>query len=66
MTDAGQKRGPRLMGLFLLGVLLFNYPVLALFNLPQTLFGIPLLYFHLFAAWAALIGLTYWVIERGR
>ena len=64
MTNAG-KRGPRLMALFLLGLLLFNYPVLALFNLPQTLFGIPLLYFHLFVAWAALIALMYWVIERG-
>jgi hypothetical protein len=64
MTDAGQK-GPRLVALFLLGVLLFNYPILALFNLPETLFGIPLLYFHLFAAWAVLIALMAWVIERG-
>jgi hypothetical protein len=65
MTDAGQK-GPRLVALFLLGALLFNYPILALFNLPETLLGIPLLYFHLFASWAALIGLMAWVIERGR
>jgi hypothetical protein len=60
-----ERTVPRMVALFLLGVLLFNYPILALFNLPQTIFGIPLLYFHLFVAWAALIGLMAWVIERG-
>lgn len=52
------------MALFLLGVVLFNYPILALFNPPQTVAGIPLLYFHLFTSWAVLIALMAWVIER--
>jgi len=45
----------RLFSLFLLGVLLFNYPILSLFNLNAFLFGIPLLYFYMFAVWTVLI-----------
>ena len=45
----------RLFALFLLGVLLFNYPILSLFNLNAFLFGIPLLYFYMFAVWTVLI-----------
>jgi len=55
--------GQRLVGLFLLGCVLFNYPFLYLFNHPLQVFGIPLLYLYVFAAWALLIGLMVWVIE---
>jgi hypothetical protein len=41
----------------MLGMVLFNYPILALFNVPGTILGVPALYAYLFAAWAALIGL---------
>jgi hypothetical protein len=44
-------------------MLLFNYPILALFNVPGTLFGVPVLYAYLFAAWAALIGLLAFIAE---
>lgn len=50
--------------LFLLGCLLFNYPPLAAFNRPVFLFGIPLLYAYVFAAWAVLIGLVAAIVER--
>ena len=59
-------KGPRLVAVFLLGLLLFNYPLLALFNRPATLFGIPLLYAYIFVAWAVLIGLLALVVERTR
>ena len=59
------RRGQRLVGLFLLGCLLFNYPMLALFNVRVTLLGVPLLYAYLFAAWALLIALVAVVMERG-
>ena len=36
-------RGQRLVVLFLLGCLLFNYPLLYLFNSNSRIFGIPLL-----------------------
>jgi len=52
-----ESKGPRLAALCMLGMLLFNFPVLALFNVPHTLFGVPLLYAYLFIAWAGLIGL---------
>ena len=59
-----ERRGQRLIALFALGCVLFNYPVLSLFSKPGVLFGIPLLYFYLFSVWALLIALTAWVIER--
>jgi hypothetical protein len=57
-------RGQRLAALALLGLLLFNYPLLAVFNVQGTLFGIPVLYAYFFLAWAALIALMALVIER--
>ena len=57
-------KGQRLVALFLLGVLLFNYPLLALFAGSERVLGIPLLYLYLFTAWIALIGLMALIIER--
>ncbi len=59
-------RGQRLIIIFLLGVALFNFPLLAVFNKSATLFGIPVLFAYLFLAWAALILLMYLAIERLR
>ena len=50
-------RAQRLAALCLLGLALFSYPLLAIFNVPQVVFGIPVLYAYFFLAWAALIGL---------
>lgn len=57
-------KGQRLVALFLLGVLLFNYPLLSLFAGGGQLFGIPVLHLYLFSAWAALIGLMALIVER--
>jgi len=57
-------RGQRLVALFLLGCLLFNYPLLYLFNSKSQILGIPVLYAYIFAAWVLLIGLMAWVVER--
>lgn len=54
----------RLVVIVLLGVVLFNYPVLSLFSRPVMWFGIPVLYLYIFGAWALLIGLAAYVIER--
>jgi hypothetical protein len=48
-------KGARLVALSVLGFLLFNYPLLALFNYKGTLLGVPVLYVYIFAVWAALI-----------
>ena len=52
-TDELKTR--RLVGLFLLGCTLFNYPILSLFNLPVSISGIPLLFVYVFVTWALLI-----------
>ena len=57
-------KGQRLAALFLLGVLLFNYPLLQLFARNDMVWGVPLLYCYVFCAWAALIGLMALVVER--
>ena len=56
MNKFGSK-GQRFVALCMLGLLLFNYPILALFNVPGTLFGVPVLYAYVFIAWAVLIAL---------
>lgn len=57
--------GRRLVGLFLLGVLLFNFPLLYLFNRPLLALGIPVLYLYLFAAWSLIIFLML-LLSRSR
>ena len=57
-------KGQRLIALCLLGFVLFNYPILALFNLPAAVFGIPVLYAWIFLAWGVLIALMAWVVEK--
>jgi hypothetical protein len=62
--DPNELRGQRLAALFLLGCLLFNYPLLQLFVRDGVIFGVPLLYWYVFGAWTALIGLMALVVER--
>ncbi len=57
--------GRRLVSVFLLGALLFNYPLLDLFNRPRLVFGLPILYLYLFGSWSLIIFLVH-LICRGR
>ena len=59
-------KGQKLLALFFVGCLLFNYPLLGLFSKEGLIFGIPVLYVYIFVSWAALIGLTATVIESRR
>ena len=52
-----ETRTQRFVALFIFGCLLFNYPVLSLFNVAADAFGIPLLYAYIFIAWGFLIAL---------
>ena len=56
--------GQRLIALFLLGWLAFNYPLLSLFNGTSTWFGIPRLYAYLFVTWLVFIGLMAFIAEK--
>ena len=49
------SRSERLVALALLGLLLFNYPLLSLFSTEGTILGIPVLYAYLFTVWAVLV-----------
>lgn len=60
----GRSRGQRLLGVFALGSLLFNFPLIALFNADGRILGVPALYAYLFTAWALVIILAATVIER--
>lgn len=59
-----KAREQRFIALCMLGLVLFNFPVLALFNVDATVLGVPLLYAYLFAAWAFLVALMAYVAER--
>ena len=59
-----ETKAEHLVALCLLGFLLFNYPILALFNRSTLLLGIPLIYAYIFAAWAILIALLALVVRR--
>ena len=61
-----ERKSQRLIALFVLGCLLFNYPVLSLFNIAAVAFGVPLLYAYIFAAWALLIALMALAAESRR
>ncbi len=51
--------------LFVLGALLLNFPVLAIFNRAMTVAGIPVLYVYLFGIWCAGIVVVF-VLARSR
>lgn len=62
-----KRSGPldaRLVCVFLLGCLLFNFPLISLFNVDARVLGVPLLYAYLFAAWMLLVVVLGILMER--
>jgi hypothetical protein len=55
-------RRDRMVGLFIVGVVLFNPPILNLIG--GSLFGWPSLFGYLFIAWALVIAGIAFVVER--
>lgn len=66
MTPESEAKGQRLIALFIFGCLLFNYPVLSLFNVAAMFAGVPVLYAYIFVAWALLVALMAIVVEARR
>ncbi|MDX2283809.1 MAG: hypothetical protein NW241_06585 [Bacteroidia bacterium] len=56
----------KLLGVFLLFLVVFNYPIITLFRSGQTVGGIPVLYFAILALWLGMIGLMMLIIEAPR
>ncbi len=53
----------RLLALFAAGLLLLNFPLLALWDRALTVAGLPLFPLALFAVWALLIGVLALIAE---
>ena len=58
------NKAERLVAVFLLGAMLFNYPLLAVFNRAVEVMGIPLVYVYIFTAWGLLIALLALIVKR--
>ena len=55
----------RLLALFAAGVVLFNFPLLMLWDHDVQVWGIPLFPLGLFLVWGILIAALAWVMETG-
>jgi hypothetical protein len=51
----------RLVAVGLLGLALFNFPLLAVFDTDAVVAGMPALWAYLFVAWALVIALLAWL-----
>ena len=56
----------RLVAVFLLGWLLLGFPLLTLFDRPETIGRVPILVVYVAAVWIALIVLLALIVERRR
>ncbi len=57
-------RSQRLIALFVGGWLLFNFPLLALWDQDVLVLGLPLFPVALFMLWGVLIACVAWLMER--
>lgn len=60
---ASRLLSQRLAALFVAALMLFNFPLLALWDRSVTVFGIPLFPLALFVTWALLIAALAWLME---
>ena len=61
MSDS--LRSARMVAVAALALLLFNFPLLALFDVDVRVLGVPLLWVYLFVAWVAVIAVVAWVVR---
>lgn len=61
--SAAALTSQRLVALFAAGLLLLNFPLLALWDRPLTVAGLPLFPLALFGLWAGLIVALAWLLE---
>ena len=60
----GRPKAAVLIALCALGVALWNFPLMILWDRDATVFGLPVLPVALFVIWAGLIAVLAWVSER--
>ena len=61
MSDS--LRSARMVAVAALALLLFDFPLLALFDVDVRVLGVPLLWVYLFVAWVAVISVVAWVVR---
>lgn len=44
---------------FIMGIIMMNFPFLQIFNKPDTIFGLPLMFLYLVVGWAVSIFVIY-------
>lgn len=59
-------RTQRLIALCIAGAVVFNFPLLTLWDADATVFGLPLFPVGLFASWLVLIGCAAWIVAVKR
>jgi len=62
--DGKPPRRDRMVALFLLGLVLFNPPLLRLFGVEGAILGVPVLYAYILGAWGVVIALAAAAAER--
>ena len=53
----------KLLGIFFLAILAFNFPILNLFGKEKAILGIPVLFAYIFLSWAVVIFFTARIVE---
>ena len=53
----------RLIGVFVMGWILFNFPFIKLFAIKKTILGLPVLYVYVFFIWACIILITKYTLD---
>ena len=66
MSPYSSEKNKRLVGLFLLGALFFNFPLISLFNHKTYVLGFPLLYLYIFIVWTLMIIIMMLTTSRNR
>lgn len=61
MSD--RSKGPRMLAVAALALLLFDYPLLAVFDVDVSVLGVPLQWAYLFTSWAVVIAVVTWVVR---
>ena len=59
-------RNARMVAVATLALLLFDYPLSALFDVNTRVLGVPLLWAYLFTAWIVVIAVIAWVVRDAK
>lgn len=59
-----RKKGQKLVGIFLVFLLVFNFPLIGIFGTGGQILGIPTLLFALFGLWLTMIVALAFIIEK--